>query len=105
MAKSLVDGADRLREWAVAADADPAFSRVVLTQAERDVLVPLYARVAASGFTADEVAQFHALGYTDAQTVATQRLVRLAPSLGLSDAAYAKVMTAQLRVLKKLGRP
>jgi acyl-CoA reductase-like NAD-dependent aldehyde dehydrogenase len=42
--------------------------------------------------------------YTDAQTVATQRLLRLSPWLGLSDAAYAKVMTAQLRVLKKLGR-
>ncbi|MDX6360117.1 MAG: succinate-semialdehyde dehydrogenase / glutarate-semialdehyde dehydrogenase, partial [Nocardioidaceae bacterium] len=36
--------------------------------------------------------------------VATQRGTRLAPSLGMSDATYAKVMTANLRLLKKLGR-
>ena len=42
--------------------------------------------------------------YTESQSVATQRLVRLAPMLGMSDRAYARVMTAQLRVMKKLGR-
>jgi succinate-semialdehyde dehydrogenase / glutarate-semialdehyde dehydrogenase len=42
--------------------------------------------------------------YTETQTVATQRLLRLSPMLGMSDAAYSKVMTAQLRLLKKLGR-
>jgi succinate-semialdehyde dehydrogenase / glutarate-semialdehyde dehydrogenase len=36
--------------------------------------------------------------------VATQRVARLAPSLGMSDATYAKVMTANLRLLKRLGR-
>jgi acyl-CoA reductase-like NAD-dependent aldehyde dehydrogenase len=43
--------------------------------------------------------------YADLQSVGTQRLVRIAPMLGMSDAAYAKVMTAGLRAMKKLGRP
>ncbi|MSZ76634.1 MAG: aldehyde dehydrogenase family protein [Actinobacteria bacterium] len=42
--------------------------------------------------------------YTESQSVATQRLVRFAPMLGMSDSAYAKVMTANLRLMKKLGR-
>ena len=44
------------------------------------------------------------LRYTEAQSVATQRLVRIAPAFGLSDETYGKVMTANLRLLKKLGR-
>jgi acyl-CoA reductase-like NAD-dependent aldehyde dehydrogenase len=44
------------------------------------------------------------LRFTETQSVATQRALRLAPSLGMSDATYAKVMTANLRLLKKLGR-
>jgi len=43
--------------------------------------------------------------YTESQTVATQRLIRFAPMFGMSEAAYAKVMTANLRLMKKLGRP
>ena len=43
--------------------------------------------------------------YTETQSVATQRLIRIAPMLGMSDETYARVMTAQLRVMKKLGRP
>jgi succinate-semialdehyde dehydrogenase/glutarate-semialdehyde dehydrogenase len=42
--------------------------------------------------------------YTESQSVATQRLIRFAPMLGMSDETYAKVMTANLRLLKKLGR-
>ncbi|NYJ02623.1 succinate-semialdehyde dehydrogenase/glutarate-semialdehyde dehydrogenase [Nocardioides thalensis] len=42
--------------------------------------------------------------YTESQAVATQRLLRFAPQYGLSDRGYAKVMTASLRVLNKLGR-
>ncbi len=42
--------------------------------------------------------------YTESQSVATQRLVRFAPMLGMSDETYAKVMTANLRLMKKLGR-
>jgi acyl-CoA reductase-like NAD-dependent aldehyde dehydrogenase len=45
------------------------------------------------------------LRYTEAQSVATQRLVRFAPMLGMSDETYAKVMTAQLRFMNKIGRP
>ncbi|QCW50139.1 succinate-semialdehyde dehydrogenase (NADP(+)) [Nocardioides dongxiaopingii] len=44
------------------------------------------------------------LRYTEPQSVATQRLVRLAPVLGMSDETYAKVMTTNLRLMKKLGR-
>ena len=42
--------------------------------------------------------------YTESQTVATQRGLRLSPVLGMSNETYAKVMTAQLRLMKKLGR-
>ncbi|WP_028653841.1 succinic semialdehyde dehydrogenase [Nocardioides sp. J54] len=42
--------------------------------------------------------------YTESQSVAVQRLMRLAPMLGMSDETYAKVMTASLRVMNKLGR-
>jgi succinate-semialdehyde dehydrogenase / glutarate-semialdehyde dehydrogenase len=44
------------------------------------------------------------LRFTETQSVATQRVLRLAPSLGMSDATYAKVMTASLRLLKRLRR-
>ena len=42
--------------------------------------------------------------YTEVQSVATQRLLRFAPMLGMSDEAYAKAMTASLRLLNRLGR-
>jgi acyl-CoA reductase-like NAD-dependent aldehyde dehydrogenase len=42
--------------------------------------------------------------YTESQSVATQRLIRFAPMLGMSDKTYAKVMTANMRLMKKLGR-
>ena len=44
------------------------------------------------------------LRYTETQSVATQRLLRFGPMLGLSDQQYAAVMTAQMKLLKKLGR-
>jgi succinate-semialdehyde dehydrogenase / glutarate-semialdehyde dehydrogenase len=44
------------------------------------------------------------LRYTESQSVATQRLLRFAPMLGMSDETYAKVMTLNLRLMKKLGR-
>jgi succinate-semialdehyde dehydrogenase/glutarate-semialdehyde dehydrogenase len=42
--------------------------------------------------------------YTESQSVGTQRLIRFSPMLGMSDATYAKVMTANLKLMKKLGR-
>ena len=42
--------------------------------------------------------------YTESQSVAVQRLLRFGPVLGMSDETYAKVMTLNLRLLKKLGR-
>lgn len=45
------------------------------------------------------------LRYTEPQSVAVQRLVRFAPMLGMSDETYGRVMTANLRLMKKLGRP
>ncbi|MGH3347126.1 MAG: aldehyde dehydrogenase family protein, partial [Nocardioides sp.] len=44
------------------------------------------------------------LRYTDTQSVATQRGVRIGPQYGLSQERYAGLMTASLRVLNKLGR-
>ena len=45
------------------------------------------------------------LRFTETQSVATQRLLRFGPMFGLRDETYARVMTAQLKLLKKLGRP
>ena len=44
------------------------------------------------------------LRYTDTQSVATQRFLRFGPMFGLSDERYAKLMVANLRLLKRLGR-
>ena len=44
------------------------------------------------------------LRFTETQSVGTQRLMRIAPAFGMSDETYAKVMTFNLRLLKKLGR-
>jgi succinate-semialdehyde dehydrogenase/glutarate-semialdehyde dehydrogenase len=43
--------------------------------------------------------------YTDIQSIATQRVLPIAASLGLSEQGYAKTMTAALRVLKTIRRP
>ncbi|WP_205471471.1 succinic semialdehyde dehydrogenase [Nocardioides sp. SYSU D00038] len=42
--------------------------------------------------------------YTESQSVATQRGIRFAPMFGMSDQAYARLMTANLKLMKKLGR-
>ncbi|MCB5181675.1 succinic semialdehyde dehydrogenase [Streptomyces antimicrobicus] len=42
------------------------------------------------------------LKYTEAQTVAHQRLLPMAPSLGMTDEAYAAFMTRSLKVMKAL---
>ena len=42
------------------------------------------------------------LKYTEAQTVATQRLLPMAPSLGMDDEQYAQFMSRSLRVMKAL---
>lgn len=44
------------------------------------------------------------LRYTEAQSVATQRLLPIAPVLGMSEQTNAAVMTRALRLLNKLGR-
>ncbi len=44
------------------------------------------------------------LRYTEAQSVATQRLVPIAPMFGMSEETNARVLTASLRLLNKLGR-
>jgi superfamily II DNA/RNA helicase len=43
--------------------------------------------------------------FTEAQTVATQRLLPIRPVLGLSQRGYARTLTTALRLLKKLHRP
>jgi succinate-semialdehyde dehydrogenase/glutarate-semialdehyde dehydrogenase len=42
--------------------------------------------------------------YTESQSVATQRVMRFSPMLGMRDETYAKMMTASLRLMHKLGR-
>ncbi|MFF2023753.1 succinic semialdehyde dehydrogenase [Streptomyces sp. NPDC058171] len=42
------------------------------------------------------------LKYTEAQTVAEQRIMPMAPSFGMSDAQYATLMSRGLRVMKAL---
>jgi succinate-semialdehyde dehydrogenase/glutarate-semialdehyde dehydrogenase len=42
--------------------------------------------------------------YTDPQAIATQRLLPIAASHGMSEETYAELITTALRVLKKLGR-
>ncbi|CAM3922179.1 succinic semialdehyde dehydrogenase [Nocardioides zeicaulis] len=44
------------------------------------------------------------LRYTETQSVATQRLVPIAPMFGMSEQTHAKVMTQALRLLNRLGR-
>lgn len=44
------------------------------------------------------------LRYTDPQTVASQRVLRFGPQFGMSDETYAKVMTVNLKLMKKLGK-
>lgn len=43
------------------------------------------------------------LKYTEAQTVAAQHLLPIAPALGMSDRVHAKVLTAGLRLMKTAG--
>jgi acyl-CoA reductase-like NAD-dependent aldehyde dehydrogenase len=43
--------------------------------------------------------------FTDVQAIATQRATPIAPILGMSDEAYARLMTRALRVLKAIRRP
>lgn len=45
------------------------------------------------------------LRFTEAQSVATQRLLRIAPMFGMGNRRHAAFMTANLRLLKRLGRP
>jgi hypothetical protein len=43
--------------------------------------------------------------YTDPQAVAVQRLFRFSPVLGMSDETFSKVMTVQMRLMRKTKRP
>jgi acyl-CoA reductase-like NAD-dependent aldehyde dehydrogenase len=44
------------------------------------------------------------LRFTETQSVATQRLIRFSPMLGLSEQAYARIMNADLRLMRRLRR-
>lgn len=44
------------------------------------------------------------LRYTEPQAVGTQKLLRFAPMFGMNDQQYAAFMTANLRLMAKLGR-
>lgn len=44
------------------------------------------------------------LRYTESQAVAVQKVLRFAPMFGMKDETFAKLMTAQTRLMTKLGR-
>ncbi len=44
------------------------------------------------------------LRYTEPQSVATQRLLRFSPMLGMSEEQYARFMTRSVRLMTRLGR-
>jgi acyl-CoA reductase-like NAD-dependent aldehyde dehydrogenase len=44
------------------------------------------------------------LRYTESQSVATQHVLRFGPMFGMTDEQYARFMTANVRLLTKLGR-
>jgi succinate-semialdehyde dehydrogenase/glutarate-semialdehyde dehydrogenase len=44
------------------------------------------------------------LRYTEPQSVATQRLLRLSPMLGMTDEQYARFMTRSVKLMSRLGR-
>jgi succinate-semialdehyde dehydrogenase / glutarate-semialdehyde dehydrogenase len=43
--------------------------------------------------------------YTEPQTVATQRVLPIAPAMGLGDKAFARTLTGALRLLRRTRRP
>jgi succinate-semialdehyde dehydrogenase/glutarate-semialdehyde dehydrogenase len=43
------------------------------------------------------------LKYTESQTVAVQKLVRIAPQFGMDDEQWSHFMTASLAAMKKMG--
>ncbi len=43
--------------------------------------------------------------YTEPQTVATQRVLPIAPTAGIGDKTFARMLTGTLRLLKRTGRP
>lgn len=44
------------------------------------------------------------LRFTESQTVATERLMNIAPPFGMKEETWARLMTASLRLIKKTGR-
>lgn len=43
------------------------------------------------------------LRFTETQNVTAQRLIPIAPAMGLSDEAFTKVLTVALKVMKGAG--
>jgi len=77
----MLRSADALRSWADDAADDEDLAGIVLTSADATGLSALYERVRDTGFTADEIARFHAVGYTDADIAA----IRTHASVGIDD--------------------
>jgi hypothetical protein len=81
LAREIQHTATLLRTWADVAAADPELAGVALSSTDAPVLEALYARVRNAGFLAEEITQFHALGYTDADIAS----IRTHASLDLSQ--------------------
>jgi uncharacterized repeat protein (TIGR01451 family) len=93
LSHELLHSAKTFRTWADQAALDPELSGVMLASADAPALASSYARVAAAGFSADEIDQFHALGYTDTQIAA----FRTYATVGINDIPLDTTYPAALR--------
>jgi hypothetical protein len=94
LSNEMFRSADALRSWADDAANDPDISGTVLSSADAPGLIALYQRVRDSGFTTDEVDQFHALGYTDADVAEIRTHASAAIEEVPTDTAYPDALRA-----------
>ena len=73
--------ADALGAWASDAASDSGLAGVILPSGDAAPLAALYQRIVDDGFTAEEIAEFHAVGYTDDDIAA----IRTHASLGIEE--------------------
>lgn len=80
--------------WASDAAAEPNLAGPMLPAANEPGLAAAYARVRDTGFTFDEIAQFHAYGYTDDDIAAIRTHADVDVSSIPLDTSYADALTA-----------
>ena len=88
LAAELDKSQQKLRAWADVAATDAELAGVMLSWSDEPKLAALYQRVHDTGFTPDEISQFHTLGYTDAAIDAIRTHASLDVSNIPVDTAY-----------------